>query len=257
MRKARARLAGLVWSALTVGALATGCNNDSTGTDPCPSGICTGTPDGGGTNDASTGACIESWVCTTWTTSGTGNQGTRTCTDTKQCGTTMLKPAEAATLPALDIEFFKCRVQPIFDGRCSQLGCHGSETDRALRIYARGRLRNAETIAASACSAGVPMTAIQLDQQCTGSLEGACRSCPHTTTEWRRNFDSARGFGLDANLKPIAAGMEDTSELIAQPIIGGKAHANIHLFKSGDPEHTTLKQWLGGMTLGMTCTTTD
>lgn len=88
-------------------------------------------------------------------------------------------------------------------------------------------------------------------------MEGPCRSCPHTTTEWRRNYDSARGFALDATLKPIPAGMEDTSELIAQPIVGGKAHANIHLFKSGDADHTTLKQWLGGAKLGMTCTTTD
>lgn len=255
MRQARARLAGFVWAALSVGAAAAGCNNDSTGTDPCPGGICTGSQDGGA--DASSSTCTESWVCSTWTTSGSGNQGTRVCTDTKSCGTTQLKPAETATLPALDLEYFKCNVQPILDHKCSQLGCHGTETDRALRNYARGRLRNAEMIAAGACGANNPPTTIQLDQQCTGSLEGPCRSCPHTATEWRRNYDSARGFALDASLKPIPAGMEDTSELIAQPIVGGKAHANVHLFKSGDADHTTLKQWLGGAKLGMTCTTTD
>jgi hypothetical protein len=80
---------------------------------------------------------------------------------------------------------------------------------------------------------------------------------PHTPNEWQRNFDAARGFGLDAAGQPIPAGMEDTSDLIAQPIVGGKAHAGVHLFKSGDKDHNTLKSWLGGAKLGMACNTTN
>ena len=218
-----------------------------------PGGICTsGNPDLAGS-----GGCVENWICSSWTTAGGGgNQGTRTCTDKNACGTSATKPLEAATLPALDIEFFKCNVQPVFDRKCSQLACHGSETNRALRIYARGRLRNAETLPANTpnCNNTMP---VPLDTQCTGSLEGPCRSCTHTPTEWQRNFDSARGFALDANYKPIAAGMEDASELIAQPIVGGKSHANIHLFKSGDADHTALKQWISGAKYGSTCPTLD
>lgn len=204
-------------------------------------------------------SCTENWVCSTWTTTGSGsNAGTRTCTDQNACGTTKSKPAETATLPALDLNFFKCNVQPIFDQKCSMQACHGTETGRALKIYARGRLRNTEVIPANVVNctqAQTNMMPLQLDT-CSGSLEGACRSCSHTATEWQRGYDSARGFALDANLQRIAAGMEDTSELIAQAIVGGKVHTNVHLFKAGDPEQTTLRQWLSGMTLA-TCTTID
>ena len=64
-------------------------------------------------------------------------------------------------------------------------------------------------------------------------IEGVCRSCSHTPTEWQKNYDSARAFGLDASLQPIPMAQLDTSDLIAQPVVGGKVHANIHLFDSG------------------------
>lgn len=207
----------------------------------------------------SSGVCTESWICGPWETTGSGsNAGTRTCRDANQCGTTKNQPVLTATLPALNMNYFKCNVQPILDGKCAQLACHGSETDRALRVYARGRLRNNETIPANSatlCPLGNPQ-AVPLDTQCTGSVEGVCRSCSHTASEWQKNFDSARGFGLDANLQLIPMAQLDTSDLIAQPIVGGKVHANIHLFDAGSTDHTTLKNWLSGMTLA-TCTTQD
>jgi len=234
-------------------ALALHCSDSGT-SDPCPGGICTGTGDGG---NPTGGTCTESWVCTPWDTGGNGNQATRTCTDTKSCGTTALKPPTTAMLPALDINFFRCNVQPVLNAKCSQLACHGTETDRALRIYARGRLRNNETIPANSPLCVVSnANPVSLDTQCTSSIEGDCRNCGHTATEWQRNYDSARGFALDANLQRIPAGQEDTSELIAQPIVGGKAHANIHLFRQGDPDYTYIKQWLSGMPLA-SCTTKD
>jgi hypothetical protein len=217
-----------------------------------------GCPGGGtvGDNpDAGPMACTENWVCTPFTTAGGGsNQGTRLCADKNQCGTTLLKPAESAALPALDLNFFKCQVEPVLDQKCSQLGCHGTETDRALRIYARGRLRNAaETFVETGCLAAGKMVPAA---QCIGSIECICWTGPHSPTEWQRNFDSARSFALNANLQRIAAGMEDSSDLLAQPVIGGKAHAGTHVFRSTDPDYLTIKQWLAGMTQA-TCTTTN
>lgn len=205
--------------------------------------------------DAGQMTCSESWQCTPWTTTGSGsNQATRVCTDTKQCGTTMTKPTESATLPALDLNFYKCQVEPIFDNKCSQLACHGTETDRALRIYSRGRLRNAtEMLTETGClSAGTMRSA----STCIGSIECICWTGPHTPTEWQRNFDSARGFALDQNGQRIAQGMEDTSELLAQPVVGGRSHTGIHVFRKTDSDYLTIKQWLSGQTLA-TCNTTN
>lgn len=217
----------------------------------CSGGGTTATnPDGGGLP-----TCSENWICTPFTTQGTGsNQGTRTCSDKNQCGTTLLKPGETASLPALDLNFYKCQVEPILDNKCSQLGCHGTETDRALRLYARGRLRNAaETFVETGClQAGTKVPAAQ----CIGSIECICWTGPHTMTEWQRNFDSARSFALDANLQRIAPAMVDTSDLLAQPVVGGKSHTGIHLFANTDPDYQTIKQWLSGMTQA-TCVTNN
>ena len=50
---------------------------------------------GGGSsnNRDSSSVCVENWKCTDWSDL-TGACGTRTCTDTKKCGTTKLKPTE-------------------------------------------------------------------------------------------------------------------------------------------------------------------
>jgi hypothetical protein len=85
-------------------------------------------------------------------------------------------------------------------------------------------------------------------EQCIGSIHCVCGWSSHTSAEWQRNFDSARGFGLDTQGNPIPPERVDESDLIAQAIVGGKAQAGIHLFRSGDADHDTLRQWLSGTT---------
>jgi len=246
--------------------------NTTGSTGPCPNGLC-GTGGGGGESGSSSsgsvsgsssgsmassssgGGCVEAWRCTPWQTNGSSNDATRTCTDLANCGTTNNKPSETAVLPALDLDYYKCNVEPIFDRGCAQLACHGKENERALRVYARGRHRHAgEILVETGCLNPGKMVP---SENCEGAIECVCWTAPHTATEWQLNFDSARGFGLDAQGNPIPAGQEDTSELISQPIVGGKAHAGIKMFKSGDPDHQTLKAWLSGQKLGMPCVTTN
>src|SRR4051812_33222713 len=140
-----------------------GCSGDSTSGNP----------------DAGMMTCSESWTCTPWATVGSGSdQATRTCMDSRACGTTLQKPVESATLPALDLNFYKCQVEPIFDTKCSQLACHGTETERALRIYSRGRLRNAaETFTETGCLAAGTMRPAA---NCIGSIECICWTGPHS-----------------------------------------------------------------------------
>jgi hypothetical protein len=169
--------------------------------------------------------------------------------DANACGTTALRPSEQAVLPALDFEFYQCEVEPIMNRKCSMLGCHGTEQGRALRLYSRGRLRITGDQLTTASGSCPTLPASTPSEDCTGSIECRCYFAPHTENEWRRNFDSARGFALDAAGDPLGAGNEDASELIAQPIVGGKAHAGIHLFRDGDEEHETLRAWLAGASL--------
>lgn len=265
----RASIALFTLGALGAGLALVSCDSGETGTtDPCPQGICGSGGNTGGGGDGpggggpggngqggttSSGSCVEAWTCTPWETNGMDDNGTRTCTDANGCGTTNNKPAESAVLPKLDLEYYKCKVEPIFNRGCAQLGCHGTEQGRAFRTYARGRLRiTGETWSEPGClNPGKPVPS----ESCIGSIECACWTLPHSAKEWQRNYDSARGFGLNEKGDPIPAGMEDSSELIAQPITGGKAHAGVHLFKAGDPDHVTLQQWLSGAKLGMTCVT--
>lgn len=272
---------GFLWSialfsVMGVAGIASCGPDETTGsTGPCSSGLCgtggssssssgdvsgSSSGNGGGNGSSSSGAggssgCVEAWLCSPWQTNGQDNNGTRTCTDLNNCGTASSKPSETATLPALDLDFYKCNVEPIFDRGCAQLACHGTETGRALRVYARGRHRHpGEILIEPGCLKAGTMVP---SENCEGGIECVCWTVGHTAMEWQLNFDSARGFGLDANGNPIAAGQEDTSELISQPIVGGKAHAGIKMFKSGDPEHQTLKAWLSGQKLGMACNTTN
>jgi hypothetical protein len=42
----------------------------------------------------------------------------------------------------------------------------------------------------------------------------------------------------------------DDCDLLAQPLVGGKAHTGVHVFASkSDPDYQTIKAWLGGATL--------
>jgi hypothetical protein len=153
-------------------------------------------------------------------------------------------------LPKLDLDFFKCNVEPILDQKCSMLGCHGTEQGRALRVYARGRKRLAgQTLANPSCGAGSTPS-----DHCDG-VAGCLCAAPHTDAEWRKNYDAARGFALDEQAKPFAAANMDKSELLAQPVVGGKAHAGVHLFLAGDAQYAAIKSWLTGAKLGTACAT--
>jgi hypothetical protein len=179
--------------------------------------------------------------CTPWDTKtgvpASSNAGQRSCIDTANC-----TPTEAATLPALDLNYFECNVEPILDKFCAQLGCHGTEQGRALRVYARARLREASGMFSSGtCASMGTMTGTE----CIGA-----NGCPcdggHTPKEWQRNYDAARGFALDSNGNAQPAAQ---SELLTEPTAGGLPHAGVKFFKVGDANYTTILNWLSGSTL--------
>jgi hypothetical protein len=239
------------------GASGTGANGSgASGTGANGSGASGTGASGGAGNGGTSGACVEQWLCSSWETDGASDAATRTCTDSNNCGTTTSKPSETATLPTLDLNYYKCNVEPIMNRKCSMLGCHGKEQGRAFRTYARGRLRITGELITDSGNGCLKQGQSFPSESCIGSIECRCFSEPHTATEWRRNYDSARGFALDAQGNAIPAGQEDDSELIAQPIVGGKAHAGVHLFSANDADHLTIKDWLAGATLG-SCTTNN
>ena len=130
------------------------------------------------------------------------------------------------------------------------LGCHGTETGRAYRIYARGRLRiTGKTITEPGClSAGT----MHPSEDCIGSIECRCFTVAQFAEERRRSFDSARGFALDATGAVLAD--QTQSELLRQPQVGGGfAHAGISMWSEGDADYTTIKSWLEGATRGSAC----
>jgi hypothetical protein len=197
-------------------------------------------------SSSSGSACVEAWLCTPWDTGGNGNTATRTCTDQNNCGTTNDKPATTATLPALDENYFRCNVEPILDKKCAMIGCHGTETGRELRIYARARLRDA---AANFPNTACPTAPSQTGTQCTGSNSCPCNAL-RTATEWQRNYDAARGFALDSTGKPLSDMSQ--SDLLLQPKFGGKSHAGIHLFheppstNADVADYNAILGWLDG-----------
>jgi hypothetical protein len=224
-------------------ALLAGCF-DPTGAAECPNRVCGVAGQDGGA-DAST--CRESWTCSTWEAPAGSNMATRVCTDKNMRGTTECKPSEGPTaLPALDMEMFKCDVQPIFQRDCSMMGCHGTNTGRPFRTYARGRLRNDEIV--NRVGTCIPATGqVNLFDAATGTI--MCEGwLPHTATEWKKNFDSARSFMLDVT-KP------DDSLMLRMPTVGGLPHIDIKLFTTADPAYATIKSWLGGAQRASTCNT--
>lgn len=209
-----------------------------------------GGPQGDDVSDEAGMGCAEAWVCTPWTTDGQSDNGTRTCTDMNACGTTVMKPLETATLPALDPAKYECDVEPIVVRNCSMLGCHGTETGRGYRLYARGRLRiSGRTITEPGCLSPGTMSP---SENCIGGIECKCWSVPQMAEERRRSFDSARGFALDGAGTPLADMAQ--SELLAQPLVGGGfAHAGISMWSATDTDYTTIKAWLEGATRGSAC----
>jgi hypothetical protein len=221
-----------------------GAPTTGSGTTTTTAGVTSGATTAGATTGS--GGCVESWLCTPWDGNGTNN-GTRVCTDSNNCPAMANKPATTATLPALDKNFFKCNVEPILDAKCSMMGCHGTETGRALRIYTRGKLRDASVTLAN--TPPPPNNCVPtLLSACIGTNDCHCVG-PHAVQEWDRNFDASRGMMLNPNGTTIPAGQADTSDLIQQPVVGGKSHAGVHLFKPNDAEYTTIKSWLSGSTL--------
>ena len=249
MRRARVWVVGIALVAAAAGCASK--ETSSTTSGPCTSGICgsggeSSTASGAGSSMTTTtsGGCAESWSCTPWS-KGADGMYARTCTDAAACGTTAQKPSEGpVALPELDLDYYKCNVEPILDGSCSMLGCHGVEQGRALKIYARGRLRHKETVAqVSSCPVGPQM--IDLSAEGTGTVMCIGWS-PHTAAEWQENFDTVRSF-------MVGITDPEQSDLLAQPVYGGKAHTGVHLFAKTDADYQTIKSWLGGAKLGMAC----
>jgi hypothetical protein len=225
--------------------LAAGCFDPRTPAE-CPDRVCGQDP---GDDDETDGgpACAESWECTTWEAPLGSDQATRTCVDRNDTGTTACKPSEGpVTLPALDLDYYKCRVSPIIQRGCAMMGCHGTETGRPFRTYARGRLRNDQIV--NRTGTCIPQTGqVNLQEAGTGTV--MCEGwLPHTAEEWKKNFDSARSFML---------GVTDPadSDLLLQPVVGGKPHIEIKLFRDTDADYATIRDWLGGATLGQACNT--
>lgn len=217
-----------------------GCFSASTPAD-CPDHVCGGT---GGDDGGST--CKENWVCTSWAAPAGSDQATRSCVDQNMVGTNECRPATTATLPALDLDYYKCNVHPIFQRGCGQLACHGTDTAHAFRIYSRGRWRNDQQVqAVTTCLDTGQIVNLQMMGTATVMCEGWL---PHTTEEWKKSFDSSRSFMLDVT-------NPDDSLLLREPAKGGLPHAQVKLFAQGDGDYQTIHNWLGGAKLGSTCNT--
>ena len=214
----------------------------ATGPSDCPDHVCGGS----GTVDAVPG-CKENWVCTSWAAPPGSDQATRTCTDLNTVGTTECKPPTSATLPALDLDYYQCRVSPIFQRGCGQMACHGTDTDHPFRLYTRGRLRNKQMVYPVNTCGEDPVTKVDLQVRGSGTVmcEGWSK---HTPEEWKKNFDSARSFMLD-----VAS--PDDSLILREAAKGGLPHAQVKLFAIGDPDYQTIRSWLAGAKLGSTCNT--
>src|SRR6185503_2993182 len=178
---------------------------------------------GGGGDDVP--SCPEAWQCTSWEAPPGSDQATPTCVDLNNAGSTECKPATGpVTLPALDLELYKCEVHPIFQRGCAMMGCHGTDTERPLRLYARGRLRNKQIVPRTGTC--IPQTGT-VDQQVEGSGTVMCEGwLPHTAEEWKKSFDSSRSFMLD-----VASPAQ--SPLLVEPTFGGPPHAGIKMFRAG------------------------
>lgn len=259
MRMTRGWFGPLLAASVVLGLIAScGGGETTSGTGPCPNGICgsggSSGPGGGG------GGTTCAWACSPWDTQGNGDAGTRTCVDVDGCADPNLKPAESAMLPGLDENFYRCNVEPVFDKYCAQNACHGTEPDlangnpgRALRTYARGRLRiTGETWTEPGClTAGM----MYPSEDCIASIECLCWTLPHSVAEWQRNFDAARGLALKPDAAPLDSPAD--SEILTQPLRGGGLpHAGIKIWDTASTEYQVVHDWLSGMTLA-TCNSTN
>lgn len=219
------------------------------GSDGGTTGGTDGGRDGGSGNPD--GGCTESWTCSYWQPTD-GGTAVRTCADLNGCGTTTSRPNQGPiALPALDLNFYKCNVQPVLARSCAMVGCHGTlSPDRPLRVFARGRQRNNEIVpytpSTYGCGTGSTVN-INLAIEASGTA-----SCPAkvklTGTEWALNFDNQRAFALGIS-------SPDSSELLAQPTRGTAfTHAGIKPWTVSSAEYQMVRSWLNGQTLA-TCNT--
>jgi hypothetical protein len=204
----------------------TGGSGGASGGSGGASGGSGGSKAGSGGSGGATGGSGGSGGSTGGSSSGTGGS----CSG-DECG----------PLAELDLEFYKCNVEPIFDRGCSMQACHG-DLERPFRMFARGRLRNDEPYMFDGC---LRNGTTNLNEMGTGTVmcEG---SEPHTETEWQLNFESARSF-MRQDMSP------DDSELLSQPTVGGLPHVGVHPFVKDDESYTMVRRWLSGETLGTTC----
>jgi hypothetical protein len=137
----------------------------------------------------------------------------------------------ARPVPALDVPFFRCQVQPVLVARCAFLACHGSGT-RYLRVYAPNRLRE--------------------------NVPPAMRNQPLTSAEEAANLASASGFVGDESHE---------AWLLAKPLdqnAGGLFHRGQDLYGGddvfvtrSDPGYQLIDRWIQGETAPASCTPTE
>ena len=130
--------------------------------------------------------------------------------------------------PDLDEAYFRCRVEPVLDERCSMLECHGDDV-RPFRIYTRNRLR-------------LDADPVQLN-------------LPITDDELAVNYDNALAF---------TAGAPEDAFLVRKPLdeaAGGYFHQGRELYGDGDvfastedPGYQILLAWIEGETEDPACT---
>jgi hypothetical protein len=128
--------------------------------------------------------------------------------------------------PALDVDAFRCTVQPVIAARCAFAECHASAR-RPFRTYAVGRMRYA----------------VGWDR-----LEE-----PLTETELTANYEAARNFALGA--EPL---------LLYKPLdarAGGYYHRGADLYgeddvfvTADDPGYRAIADWIAGGDAPAGCT---
>lgn len=139
-------------------------------------------------------------------------------------------------LPALDVAFHRCRVQPIVDARCSMLACHG-DVRRPFHTFTRNRMR----LVGSNVQRNLPLSTKTNEDDPDGELE--------------LNYASAIGFA-DPDVP-------EESWLLLKPLdadAGGYYHRGKEIFSAGDvfldtedPDYQTLQAWVSGETADPDC----
>src|SRR5262245_2838427 len=154
---------------------ACGGEDDPTKSDPCKDSICAAAGVGGGAGAGSGGAGGSAAGGASGSGGGPGSGGSG--------GAPPFGP------PAnLDMDFYKCNVEPIVDRSCAMLGCHGDAKNpfRVYVIYARGRLRNDELVD----NTGTCLKSGKVNLNAEGTGTVMCEGwLPHTAAEWQKNYD--------------------------------------------------------------------